>query len=53
MVAIALLAKQDRGLIGLSLAYLLNLCGVLQWCVKQSTEVDNMVRYEWLFYGLC
>lgn len=42
---IIFLANQDRGLIGVSLAYILTLCGMFQWTVRQSAEVDNLVSY--------
>ena len=41
---IFLIANQDRGLISMSLAYILTLCGMFQWAVRQSAEVDSLVR---------
>ena len=41
---IFLLANQDRQLISMSLVYILTLCGMFQWTVRQSAEVDNLVR---------
>lgn len=33
----------DAGIIGLGLAYTISLAGVLQFCVRQSAEVENIV----------
>ncbi|XP_057310595.1 ATP-binding cassette sub-family C member 4-like [Hydractinia symbiolongicarpus] len=33
----------DTGLVAVSLSYILLLCGVFQWTVRQSAEVDNMM----------
>ena len=33
----------DPGLVGLLLSYLMALCDMLQWCVRQSTEAENMM----------
>lgn len=47
---IFLIANQDRGLISMSLEYILTLCGMFQWAVRQSAEVDslgrNILRYR-------
>ena len=32
----------DDGLVGMSLTYILSLCDVFQWCVRQSAEVENL-----------
>ena len=33
----------DAGVIGLALAYTISLAGILQFCVRQSAEVENIV----------
>ena len=33
----------DDGLVGMSLTYILSLCDVFQWCVRQSAEVENLM----------
>ncbi|XP_057310387.1 ATP-binding cassette sub-family C member 4-like [Hydractinia symbiolongicarpus] len=33
----------DAGLAAVSLSYILMLCGMFQWCVRQSAEVDNLM----------
>ncbi len=33
----------DDGLIGMALTYILSLCDVFQWCVRQSAEVENLM----------
>ncbi|XP_039693699.1 ATP-binding cassette sub-family C member 4 isoform X4 [Pteropus medius] len=39
-----ILAKTlDAGQVGLALSYALTLVGMFQWCIRQSTEVENMV----------
>ncbi|XP_036913453.1 ATP-binding cassette sub-family C member 4 [Sturnira hondurensis] len=39
-----ILAKTlDAGQVGLALSYTLSLMGMFQWCVRQSTEVENMM----------
>ncbi|KAI5269184.1 Multidrug Resistance-Associated Protein 4 [Manis pentadactyla] len=39
-----ILAKtMDAGQVGLALSYALTLMGMFQWCVRQSTEVENMM----------
>nr|XP_036880742.1 multidrug resistance-associated protein 4 [Manis javanica] len=39
-----ILAKTvDAGQVGLALSYALTLMGMFQWCVRQSTEVENMM----------
>ncbi|XP_045694930.1 ATP-binding cassette sub-family C member 4 isoform X2 [Phyllostomus hastatus] len=39
-----ILAKTlDAGQVGLALSYALSLMGMFQWCVRQSTEVENMM----------
>ena len=35
----------EVGLLGLGLAYALNLMGLFQYSVRQSAEVENQVRY--------
>lgn len=35
----------DAGQVGLALSYALTLMGMFQWCVRQSTEVENMVMF--------
>lgn len=35
----------DAGQVGLALSYALSLMGMFQWCVRQSTEVENMVTF--------
>jgi len=36
-------ADVNTSLIGVSLTYALQLCGLFQWCIRQSAEVDNMM----------
>ena len=36
-------AGLDAGIIGLGLAYTIALAGILQYCVRQSAEVENIV----------
>ncbi|XP_039693691.1 ATP-binding cassette sub-family C member 4 isoform X3 [Pteropus medius] len=39
-----ILAKTlDAGQVGLALSYALTLVGMFQWCIRQSTEVENMM----------
>lgn len=33
----------DAGIVGLGLAYTIALAGILQYCVRQSAEVENIV----------
>ena len=33
----------DPALLGLGLTYTINLTGMFQYCVRQSTEVENIV----------
>lgn len=33
----------DAGVVGLALAYTISLAGILQYCVRQSAEVENIV----------
>lgn len=35
----------DAGSVGLALTYAVTLMGMFQWGVRQSAEVENMVRY--------
>ena len=34
----------DSGDAGILFVYLFNLIGLFQWCVRQSCEVENIVR---------
>ena len=33
----------DQGLVGVSLTYVLLLNGMLQWCIQQNVQVDNLM----------
>jgi hypothetical protein len=35
----------DPALLGLGLTYTISLAGMFQFCVRQSTEVENVVSY--------
>lgn len=37
------MSSLDDGLIGMALTYILSLCDVFQWCVRQSAEVENLM----------
>ena len=37
-------AGLDPSLVGLSLAYIITLIGMFQYCVRVSAEVENLVR---------
>lgn len=37
-------AELDPGSVGLTLSYAMTLNGMFQWGVRQSAEVENMVR---------
>lgn len=39
-----LLSELDAGSVGLALSYSVTLMGMFQWGVRQSAEVENMVR---------
>eukprot|EP00056_Hartaetosiga_gracilis_P012145 m.191399 g.191399 ORF g.191399 m.191399 type:complete len:1327 (+) comp13645_c0_seq4:107-4087(+) len=41
--AIAIRQHLNPGFVGLSLAYVLRLSGMFQWCVRQSAEVENFM----------
>ena len=41
-------AVQNAGLIGLALTYAVSLNGMFQYCVRQSAEVENLVRKQML-----
>lgn len=41
----------DAGQVGLALSYALTLVGMFQWCIRQSTEVENMVMFILTFSG--
>ena len=42
----------EPGAVGLVLSYALTLIGMFQWGVRQSAEVENMVRSRPTWYGL-
>lgn len=46
MVVFLLLSELDAGAVGLALSYSVTLMGMFQWGVRQSAEVENMVRYS-------
>lgn len=37
----------DAGLVGLSMAYAMNLTGLFQWGVRQSAEVESQVGFSY------
>lgn len=37
-------SELDAGSVGLALSYAVTLMGMFQWGVRQSAEVENMVR---------
>ena len=39
-----LLPELNAGLVGLGLTYTVSLAGMFQYCVRQSAEVENIVR---------
>lgn len=43
------LAAQNAALIGLALTYAVSLNGMFQYCVRQSAEVENLVRKRELY----
>ncbi len=40
----------DAGSVGLALSYSVTLMGMFQWGVRQSAEVENMVRGDLSFF---
>ena len=40
---VAVVLDLDAGIVGLGLAYTISLAGILQYCVRQSAEVENIV----------
>lgn len=38
------IAELDPGSVGLALSYAMTLTGMFQWGVRQSAEIENMVR---------
>ena len=40
----SLLPELNAGLVGLGLTYTVSLAGMFQYCVRQSAEVENIVR---------
>ena len=47
---IIILSELNAGLIGLSLTYSVSLSGIVQFCLRQSAEVENVVRDQ---YSVC
>lgn len=43
---ICYLLELDAGPVGLALTYSVTLIGMFQWGVRQSAEVENMVRHS-------
>ena len=39
----------NPGEVGLVLSLIVTLTGMLQWCIRQSTEVENMVMFHFPF----
>lgn len=44
MLTFLLWSELDAGSVGLALTYSVTLMGMFQWGVRQSAEVENMVR---------
>jgi ATP-binding cassette subfamily C (CFTR/MRP) protein 4 len=42
-VCVSLVSSIPAGSVGLLLSYMLNLTGLLQWCVRQSAELENLM----------
>ena len=53
-IVLCLLADLDPALVGLSLAYVLSLAGVLQYVVRQSAEVESLVSlsHNYIFLSI-
>ncbi len=47
---LAILLDLDAGIVGLGLAYTISLAGILQYCVRQSAEVENIVSKEFICF---
>lgn len=47
------IAELDPGAVGLALSYAMTLTGMFQWGVRQSAEIENMVRIFTLNCILC
>lgn len=52
MVALSF-AGLDPSLVGLSLAYIITLTGMLQYCVRISAEVENLVFKQLVHVAIC
>lgn len=44
MFVVCDIAELDPGSVGLALSYAMTLTGMFQWGVRQSAEIENMVR---------
>ena len=45
-------AALSAGVVGLTLSYAIKISGVFQQCVKQSAEVENLVRPPTVYFRL-